>query len=135
MFHARANRPGIRRSLRAHLKIRSRLRSRLFNRAGLSSRLSIAPRPVRIRATGPATDHLERMMKRNTAMILMAVSLMAASALSEAKIQGSGVAIADATLLHARVEREHRAQALAHRAAASHAAQAARQTEGAPQHS
>ncbi len=71
-------------------------------------------------------------MKRNTAMILMAVSLMAASALSEAKVQGSGVAIADATLLHARVEREHRAQALAHRATASHAA---RRTEGTPQHS
>ncbi len=74
-------------------------------------------------------------MKRNTMTVLMTAALLAAPALSEAKVQGSGLAIADAVLLHAKVEREHRAEDRARRTstATPHAAEEPHRTDTAAQ--
>ncbi|WP_322074852.1 hypothetical protein [Burkholderia cepacia] len=45
------------------------------------------------------------------------VALLCSSELGFAKVQGTGLAIADATLAHTKVERLHRAEDAAHRVA------------------
>lgn len=57
------------------------------------------------------------------------VALVCSPALVFAKVQGTGLAIADATLAHTKVERLHRAEDAAHRVASRRVDKA----EGAPQ--
>ncbi|AOJ17055.1 hypothetical protein [Burkholderia vietnamiensis] len=60
-------------------------------------------------------------MKTTTLRMATLVALVCSPVLAFAKVQGAGLAIADVTLAHAKVERLHRAEDAAYRATSQRA--------------